>query len=39
MSASATQGGHNIYLKPAFGRLLRSLAWKQSGPILKGKGK
>jgi len=26
-------------LKPRFGRLLRPLAWKRSGPILKGKGK
>jgi len=24
-------------LKSRFGRLLRPLAWKQSGPILKGK--
>jgi len=26
-------------LKPRFGHLLLPLAWKQSGPILKGKGK
>jgi len=26
-------------LEPRFGDLLRPLAWKQRGPILKGKGK